>query len=74
MPMMASVAVRDFTRGILQPTVRFDDLERIGRRHQDLCEQSVRIERYRGEKLIESGLFSTVAHQRPRRGIPQIPC
>ena len=39
--------------GILQPTISFDDLERISRGHQDLCEQSVRIERDRGEQLVE---------------------
>jgi hypothetical protein len=39
--------------GLLQPTIRFDDLERIGRGHQDLCEQSVRIKRDRGEELVE---------------------
>ena len=39
--------------GILQPTISFDDLERISRGHQDLCEQSVRIKRDRGEQLVE---------------------
>ena len=39
--------------GILQPTIGFDDVERIGRGHQDLCEQCVRIERDRGEQLVE---------------------
>jgi hypothetical protein len=38
---------------ILQPTIHFDDLQRIGRGHQDLREQSVRIERDRGEQLVE---------------------
>ena len=42
--------------GILEPTIRLDDLERIGRGHQDLCEQGVRIKRDRGEQLVE--LFS----------------
>ena len=39
--------------GILEPTIRFDDLERVGRGHQDLCKQGVRIKRDRGEQLIE---------------------
>ena len=42
--------------GILQPAIRFDDLERIGRGHQDLCKQGVRIKRDRGEQ--ESGCGS----------------
>src|SRR5271166_4146831 len=39
--------------GILQPTIRFNDFERIGRGHQDLCEQGVRIKRDRSEQLVE---------------------
>jgi hypothetical protein len=39
--------------GILQPTVRFDDFERISRGHQDLREQRIRIERDRCKQLVE---------------------
>ena len=39
--------------GILQPTIRFDDFERIGRGHQDLREQRIRIERDRCKQLVE---------------------
>jgi hypothetical protein len=47
------VSLRVRMSGILQPTIRFDDFERIGRGHQDLGKQSVWIERDRGEQLVE---------------------
>jgi hypothetical protein len=43
---------------ILQPTIHFDDLQRIGRGHQDLREESVRIERDRGEQRWSSGIVN----------------
>jgi hypothetical protein len=39
--------------GVLQPTIRFDDFQRISRGHQNLCEQRIRIERDRCEQLVE---------------------
>ena len=39
--------------GVLQPTIRFDDFQRISRGHQNLCKQSIRIERDRREQLVE---------------------
>ena len=44
---------------------RFDHLERIGCRHQDLCHQGVGVERDRGHEVVELGL----GQQRLGRGL-----
>jgi hypothetical protein len=41
--------------GVHDPPRRLDDLEGIGRRHQDLPQELIRIERDRCQELIELG-------------------
>ncbi|OIQ82789.1 hypothetical protein GALL_354280 [mine drainage metagenome] len=47
------IATKAGVAGNLQPARGLDDFERVGRRHQDLAEQLIGIERDRGQHLFE---------------------
>src|SRR6185369_14339628 len=54
---------------LLQPAAGLDDLERVGRRHQHLGQQRVRVKRDRREERIDlSGLEQLVLRRSARRG------